>query len=251
MERILELEGLAKQYGAVQALKGVDLHAHAGEVLAICGDNGAGKSTLIKIVSGAHPSSAGSMRLFGREVRWSSPHDALASGVATIYQDLALAPRLSVWQNIFIGSEQRRRVLPGLHLLDKRAMRAEAAQYLRRLNQRIDDVDRPVADFSGGQRQAVAIARALRWQARIVIMDEPTAALGVKETAEVLALIRQLKAQGVTVLLVSHNMEDVVDVADRVVILKSGLVAAQGDTAGLSPAGLAQAIMTGQWPAAA
>lgn len=248
MERILELNGLAKHYGAVQALKGVDLHAHAGEVLAICGDNGAGKSTLIKIVSGAHPGSAGSMRLFGREVRWSSPHDALASGVATIYQDLALAPRLSVWQNIFIGSEQRRRVLPGLHLLDKRAMRAEAAHYLQRLNQRIDDVDRPVADFSGGQRQAVAIARALRWQARIVIMDEPTAALGVKETAEVLALIRQLKTQGVTVLLVSHNMEDVINVADRVVILKSGLVAAQGDTAGLSPAGLAQAIMTGQWP---
>lgn len=191
---------------------------------------------------------SGQLLLSGRAVRWASPHDALSNGVATIYQDLALAPRLTVWQNVFLGAELRRRVLPGLSVLDKRRMRAQTAHYLERLNQDIDDVDRPVSDFSGGQRQAVAIARALRWQARIVIMDEPTAALGVKETARVLALIQQLKSEGVTVLLISHNMEDVVQVADRVVILKAGRVAAQGPALGLRPASLAQAIMTGEWP---
>ncbi|MBP6018864.1 MAG: sugar ABC transporter ATP-binding protein [Burkholderiaceae bacterium] len=250
MTKVLELENLTKSYGAVQALKGVDLHAYAGEVLAICGDNGAGKSTLIKVISGAHARTSGQMRLHGREVRWSSPHDALVNGVATIYQDLALAPRLSVWQNVFVGAEIRKPLFPGFNVLDKKSMRASAADYLARLNQTIDDVDRPVADFSGGQRQAVAIARALRWNASIVIMDEPTAALGVKETAKVLALIQHLKTEGVTVLLISHNMEDVVQVADRVVILKAGRVATQGNVSGITPAALAQAVMTGEWPQA-
>lgn len=249
MEKILELKGLTKHYGAVQALNGVDLHAGAGEVLAICGDNGAGKSTLIKVVSGAHARTGGKLLLSGKDVSWSSPHDALARGVATIYQDLALAPRLSIWQNIFVGSELRKRLLPGIHVLDKQSMRTQAAEYLKRLNQNIDDVDRPVADFSGGQRQAVAIARALRWNARIVIMDEPTAALGVKETEKVLALIQHLKKEGVTVLLISHNMDDVIRVADRVVILKAGRVVAHGATSGLTSAQLAQTIMTGQWAA--
>jgi ABC-type sugar transport system ATPase subunit len=248
VNKILELRQLTKHYGAVQALRGVDVDVHEGEVLAICGDNGAGKSTLIKVVSGAHPMTSGELRLAGRALRWSSPHDALSNGVATIYQDLALAPRLSVWQNVFIGAELRRRIFPGLRVLDKPAMRAKTAELLRRLNQDIDDVDRPVSDFSGGQRQAVAIARALLWQARIVIMDEPTAALGVKETARVLALIEQLKQEGVTVLLISHNMEDVVRVADRVVILKAGKVAAQGAANRLAPTDLSQAIMTGVWP---
>jgi len=248
MPPILELRQLAKRYGGVEALRGVDLSIESGQVLAICGENGAGKSTLIKVVSGAHARSAGSMCLHGREVSWNSPHDALAHGVTTIYQDLALAPRLSVWQNIFIGSEIRRRILPGCHVLDKPAMRAGARDYLQRLHQRITDVDRAVEGFSGGQRQAIAIARALRWEARLVIMDEPTAALGVAETAEVLALIHHLKAQGVAVLLISHSMEDVVRVADRVVILKAGRVAAQGPAADLSATSLAQAVMTGIWP---
>lgn len=248
MAPLLELDRISKRYGAVEALKGVSLAAQAGEVLAICGDNGAGKSTLIKVVSGAHACTAGSMKLGGQEVRWHSPHDALRHGVATIYQDLALAPALSVWQNVFIGSELIRKGVPGGLLLDKPAMRAQAAEYLQRLHQRIDDINRPVADFSGGQRQAIAIARALRWKAQLVIMDEPTAALGVSETAEVLALITHLKAQGITVLLVSHNMEDVVRVADRVVILKAGRVATGGHVAGISPTELAQAIITGQWP---
>ncbi|TCV01521.1 monosaccharide ABC transporter ATP-binding protein (CUT2 family) [Paracandidimonas soli] len=246
--KVLELEGLTKSYGAVQALRGVSLHANEGEVLAICGDNGAGKSTLIKVISGAHAQTSGTLRLNGREVRWSSPHDALVHGVATIYQDLALAPQLSVWQNVFVGAEIRKTLFPGFSILDKKRMRAGAAEYLARLNQNIDDVERPVADFSGGQRQAIAIARALLWNASIVIMDEPTAALGVKETAKVLALIRHLKDTGVTVLLISHNMDDVVQVADRVVILKAGRVAAQGALEGISPATLAQTVMTGEWP---
>lgn len=246
-DSLLELRGLAKHYGAVRALDGIDLTARAGEVVAICGDNGAGKSTLIKVISGAHPASAGAMRWEGRDVAWSSPHDALRQGVATLYQDLALAPRLSLWQNIFMGCELRRRLLPGIQVLDKAAMRSQAAQHLARLDQRIDDVDRPVSDFSGGQRQAVALARAMRWQARLVIMDEPTAALGVKETAKVLALIRRLREQGVAVLLISHNMQDVIDVAERVVILKAGRVAAQGETQGLTAQALATAVMTGQW----
>ena len=158
MKKILELRGLKKNYGAVAALKGVDLHAFEGEVLAICGDNGAGKSTLIKVISGAHAKSAGDLRIFGQAVDWSSPHDALVHGVATIYQDLALAPRLSIWQNIFVGAEILKRLLPGVNVLDKATMRSQSAEFLTRLNQDIDDVDRPVADFSGGQRQAVAIA---------------------------------------------------------------------------------------------
>lgn len=246
---LLELRGLAKHYGAVRALDGIDLSVRAGEVVAICGDNGAGKSTLIKVISGAHPASAGSMRWEGRDVTWASPHDALRQGVATLYQDLALAPRLSLWQNIFMGCELRRRLLPGIQVLDKAAMRRQAAEHLARLDQRIDDVDRPVSDFSGGQRQAVALARAMRWQARLVIMDEPTAALGVKETAKVLALIGRLREQGVAVLLISHNMQDVIDVAERVVILKAGRVAAQGATQGLTAQALATAVMTGDWPA--
>ncbi|MFA7578574.1 ATP-binding cassette domain-containing protein [Castellaniella sp.] len=250
MAPILELQQLVKRYGGVQALMGVDLDVQPAQVLAICGENGAGKSTLIKVVSGAHPPTSGRMRLNGREVHWSSPHDALVNGVTTIYQDLALAPKLSVWQNIFIGSEIRRSILPGCHILDKAAMRAQALEYLQRLHQRITDVDRPVEGFSGGQRQAIAIARALRWEARLVIMDEPTAALGVAETAEVLALIQHLKAQGVAVLLISHSMEDVIQVADQVVILKAGRVAARGATAELTPASLAQAVMTGVWPSA-
>lgn len=246
-DSLLELRGLAKHYGAVRALDGIDLTVRAGEVVAICGDNGAGKSTLIKVISGAHPASAGSMRWEGRDVTWTSPHDALRQGVATLYQDLALAPRLSLWQNIFMGCELRRRLLPGIQVLDKAAMRRQAAEHLARLDQRIDDVDRPVSDFSGGQRQAVALARAMRWQARLVIMDEPTAALGVKETAKVLALIRRLREQGVAVLLISHNMQDVIDVAERVVILKAGRVAAQGATQGLTAQALATAVMAGQW----
>ncbi len=249
MDIALETRGLTKSYGAVQALRGVDFTARRGAVTALCGDNGAGKSTLIRVLSGAHEPSGGEVLLAGQSVRFAGPHDALKQGIATIYQDLAVAPSMSIWQNIFMGAERVRTLLPGVRILDKRAMRDKAAALLASLNQTITDMDRPVSELSGGQRQAVAIARALLWQARIIIMDEPTAALGVKETAEVLALIGRLKASGVTVILISHNMEDVVAVADHVVILKSGRKVAESGASGLSARSLGQAILSGAMPA--
>jgi len=168
--------------------------------------------------------------------------------VATIYQDLALAPRQPIWQNIFIGAELTRTLLPGIAVLDKVRMRDEARRYLGGLNIAIDDPNRAVDTLSGGQRQAVAIARALRWNARLVIMDEPTAALGVAESRQVLDLIRELHRTGTTVILISHNMAEVVEVATRVVVLKSGSKIADRPAAGLSADDLAHLVMTGQLP---
>ncbi|WP_313458676.1 ATP-binding cassette domain-containing protein, partial [Achromobacter sp.] len=216
-----------------------------GRGMAICGDSGAGKSTLIRIISGAQEPSGGELSLNGRKVVFGSPHDALVQGIATIYQDLALAPRLSIWENVFMGAELVRRVGP-FNVLDKRRMALDARGYLQRLSVPIDDMDRPVERMSGGQRQAVAIARALRWDARVVIMDEPTAALGVKETALVLNLVRKLREEGRTVILISHNMADVVALADRVAILKSGAKVIERDVAGLNADALAHMVMTGR-----
>ena len=240
---LLSLAGIGKCYGPVVAVRDVDLDIGAGETVAICGDNGAGKSSLIKLISGAEEPTSGVMRLRGEVVRFASPHDALEKGVATIYQDLALAPRLSIAQNIFMGSELTRPLLPFLRLLDKPRMAAESRRYLSQLSVAIEDMDRPVERLSGGQRQAVAISRALRWNAGIIIMDEPTAALGVKETALVLDLIRKLKADGHTIVLISHNMRDVVAVADRVVILAGGRKHIDRPIRGLTPDDLSQMIM--------
>ena len=245
---LIRLAGIRKRYGAVEALRGVDLAVDAGEVLAICGDNGAGKSSLIRVVSGAHEPDAGTIELEGRPVRFGSPQGALRAGVATIYQDLALTLRQPIWQNIFIGAELMRTLLPGIAVLDKTKMRAEARNYLSGLNVSIDDANRAVDTLSGGQRQAVAIARALRWNARLVIMDEPTAALGVAESRKVLDLIRELHRAGTAVILISHNMAEVVEVATRVAVLKSGRKIADLPTAGLSSDDLAHLVMTGQLP---
>ncbi|MBO1014719.1 sugar ABC transporter ATP-binding protein [Achromobacter sp. SD115] len=245
MTAALSLRQIKKSYGAVEALKGVDLDVPLGKVMAICGDNGAGKSTLIRIISGAQEPSGGAMSLNGKQVVFGSPHDALVQGIATIYQDLALAPRLSIWENIFMGAELVRRAGP-FNILDKRRMAQDARGYLQRLSVPIDDMDRPVERMSGGQRQAVAIARALRWDARVVIMDEPTAALGVKETALVLNLVRKLREEGRTVILISHNMADVVALADRIAILKSGAKVIERDVAGLDADALAHMVMTGK-----
>ncbi len=244
---LLILNDIAKRFGAVEALRGVDLTVGAGEVVGVCGDNGAGKTTLIKIVSGAEPASAGSRLLDEAPGAFASPADALRGGVATLYQDLALAPRLSIQENVFMGAELTRRVLPGLFILDKRAMRLAASDYLRRLKVEIPDLRAPVGSLSGGQRQAVAISRALRWKARLVIMDEPTAALGVRETQQVLDLIRQLRAQGVAVVIVSHNMHDVLAVADRVAILKQGRKIFDVTASGLTPDRLGRAVATGSF----
>ena len=248
MAPLLRLAGIGKRYGAVEALRGVDLDVEAGEVVAICGDNGAGKSTLIRIVSGAHEPSEGRIEIDGKSVVFGSPVDALGAGVATIYQDLALAPRLPVWQNVFIGAELTRVLLPGVHVLDKRAMRDASSRYLARLKVDVSDTDRAVEGLSGGQRQAVAIARALRWNARLVIMDEPTAALGVAESRQVLDLIRELHRGGTTVILISHNMAEVVDVATRVVVIKGGRKIADRPAAGLGADDLAHLVMVGQLP---
>jgi ABC-type sugar transport system ATPase subunit len=227
-------------YGAVTALRDVDLDIAAGEVLALCGDNGAGKSSLVKILSGAQSPSAGTIVLDGTSEAFRDPQDALRKGIATIYQDLAVAPRLSIWQNVFLGSELTR---PPFGLLDKRRMAAMSRGFLQRLAVTVEDMDTPVERLSGGQRQAVAICRALRWDARIIIMDEPTAALGVKETAQVLDLIRRLHAERRTVVLVSHAMQDVVAVADRVVILRAGRKVEDRPVPGLSAGDLAAMIM--------
>ena len=245
---LVRLAGIRKRYGAVEALRGVDLEVGRGEVLAICGDNGAGKSSLIRVVSGAHEPDEGVIEIEGRAVRFASPLDALKSGVATIYQDLALAPRQRIWQNVFIGAELMKTLLPGVAVLDKRRMRADARRYLARLKVDIADTRRAVDTLSGGQRQAVAIARALRWNARLVIMDEPTAALGVAEGRQVLDLIRELHRGGTTVVLISHNMAEVVDVATRVAVLKSGRKIADRPVEGLTADALAHLVMVGQLP---
>lgn len=248
---LLSLSGIGKSYGAVVAVREVDLDIHAGEVVAICGDNGAGKSSLIKVISGAEEPTSGTMRMGGQPVRFLSPHDALSRGVATIYQDLALAPRLSIAANVFMGAELTRSLgLPFIQILDKRRMMADAKGYLARLGVQIEDMNRPVERLSGGQRQAVAIARALRWNAEIIIMDEPTAALGVKETAQVLDLIRTLKADGRTIILISHNMRDVVALADRVVIMGAGRKFVDQPIGSLGPDDLAHMIMSGNARAA-
>jgi ABC-type sugar transport system ATPase subunit len=241
---MLELRGIGKAYGPVRALQGIDLAIGPREVIGICGDNGAGKSTLIRILSGAERPSEGVMLAHGRAIEIRSPANALARGIATTYQDLALAARLSIVQNIFMGAELLRGPR-GLGLLDHRRMRDEAAVLLDRFGLGGIDLNRSVSDLSGGQRQAVAIARALRAKARIVIMDEPTAALGVAESRQVLDLIRRLHAEGVTVLLVSHDMEDVVAVTTRVVILKKGRLAGEIETARVSAGALGGMIMSG------
>jgi ABC-type sugar transport system ATPase subunit len=247
-EPFLSLTGVTKSYGAVEALKGIDLEIRAGEVLALVGDNGAGKSSLVKILAGAHEPSGGEILLRGERVRFTSPGDALGKGIATIYQDLAVAPRLSITENIFLGSELTRGLfgLPVPRLLDKGAMARQARDLLARLSVNVAHPDTPVERLSGGQRQAVALSRALRWDARMIIMDEPTAALGVQETRMVLDLIRRLHAEGRTVVLISHDMTDVCAVATRIAVLKGGRKVIDRSAEGIDADHLAHMVMTGR-----
>jgi ABC-type sugar transport system ATPase subunit len=239
---LLSLRAIGVSYGAVQAVSDVDLDVAHGEVVALCGDNGAGKSSLVKVLSGAQPPTAGTLSLDGAEVRFRGLQDALRRGMATIYQDLAVAPRLSIWQNVFLGSELTR---PPFGLLDKRRMAEMSRGFLARLAVAVDDMETPVERLSGGQRQAVAICRALRWDARIILMDEPTAALGVKETAQVLDLIRRLNSEGRTVILVSHAMPHVAEVATRVVVLKAGRKVADRPIGAMRADDIAHLILRG------
>jgi ABC-type sugar transport system ATPase subunit len=218
---LLTVRGIAKRFGALTALSGVDLDIRSGEVLALLGDNGAGKSTFIKILAGAQPQSEGEIRIDGKPVTFASPQDAANAGIATIFQELALSENLSIAENVFLGRELVRRVA-GIPFLRRRAMKQRVTGLLTELDAHISDPEAPVGSLSGGQRQAVAICRALNVDARLVIMDEPTAALAVSETRKVLSLTRRLAERGCAVVLISHNIADVFDVADRMVVFRRG-----------------------------
>jgi D-xylose transport system ATP-binding protein len=218
---VVSLRGIDKRFGAVQALTAVDLDAHAGEVVALVGDNGAGKSTLVKVLAGVGPPTSGQIIFGGTEVTVARPQDAVALGVATVYQDLALCDNLDVVANLFLGSEITSLLGP-VGPLDELEMEHRALDLLRQLSVRIPSVRIPVASLSGGQRQSVAIARSLLGEPKVVILDEPTAALGVAQTAQVLDLISRLKDRGLAVILVSHNLADVFAVADVVEVLRLG-----------------------------
>jgi D-xylose transport system ATP-binding protein len=215
-ELLLSLRGISKNFGAVSALTDIELDVHAGEVVALVGDNGAGKSTLVKTLAGVHQPSSGVISFRGQSVALSSPSAALELGIATVFQDLALCENLDVVANIFLGQE----ISP--YRLDEVAMEVRAWTLLNELAARIPSVREPIASLSGGQRQTVAIARSLLLNPRIIMLDEPTAALGVAQTAEVLNLVERVRDRGLGVIMISHNMEDVRAVADRIVVLRLG-----------------------------
>ncbi len=220
---VVEMRGIVKQFGPVRALCGVDLQLNRGSVLGLVGDNGAGKSTLMKVLTGAHQPDRGEILLNGQRVRFATPHESRAAGIEMVYQDLALAGNLSVTANIFLGRELQRSWLDGfVKLLDHRRMAEEAGNLLARLRIEIDSVSALVENLSGGQRQAVAIARTSGFDAHVVIMDEPTAALAVKEVGKVLDLIHTLRDQGVSVILISHRMQDIFEVCDHILVLRQG-----------------------------
>ncbi len=218
---LLELRQVGKRFGPVQALQGVDLTLTPGEVTALVGDNGAGKSTLIKAIAGIHPIDEGEMLWNGEPVHVHSPKDASDLGIETVYQDLALCDNLDIVQNMFLGREE---VQAGV--LNEAAMETKASKTLSDLSvTTVKSIRQPVASLSGGQRQAVAVAKAVMWDAKLVIMDEPTAALGVSQTAMVLDLITRLRSHGIAVMVVSHNLNDVFSVADRVAVMYLGSLA--------------------------
>ena len=210
------LRAISKHFGAVAALESVDLDLHRGEVLALVGDNGAGKSTLVKILAGVHPQSSGTFTFEGHEHRMHGPQDARNLGIETVFQDLALCENLSVVGNLFLGRELSPR------RLDEVTMEVRCRELLQELSAKLPSARVPVAALSGGQRQTVAIARSLLGEPKVIMLDEPTAALGLEQTAEVLNLIERLRDRGLGVIMVSHNMEDVLAVADRIAVLRLG-----------------------------
>jgi simple sugar transport system ATP-binding protein len=222
-ETLLEARGLVKSFGRVHALRGADFTVNRAEVVALIGDNGAGKSTLVKTLSGVHAPDAGEIVFEGTPVSLPTPEAARALGIETVYQDLALAPDLESSANLFLGREVLRPGLLGkLGFLDNVAMRKQTRSAFGDLGVGVQDVSAPVATFSGGQRQGVAVARAVTWASKVVFMDEPTAALGVVQTRRVLDLIMRVRERGLSVVLISHNMPEVMEVADRVEVLRLG-----------------------------
>jgi simple sugar transport system ATP-binding protein len=244
-EPLLDARGIVKSYGRVRALRGASFTVYPGEVVALIGDNGAGKSTLIKTLSGVIHPDEGEIRFEGRPVALTSPVAARELGIETVYQDLALAPDLESSANLFLGREETRGgVLGKLGFLDKRAMRRRTEEAFKQLGVGVQDTAAAVATLSGGQRQGVAVARAVTWAGKVVFMDEPTAALGVVQTRNVLDLIRRVRENGLSVVLISHNMPEVMEVADRVEVLRLGERVARFKTADASMEDLV-AAMTG------
>ena len=232
----------AKSFGPVQALSGVDLDVYPGKVTALVGDNGAGKSTLIKAISGIGPADGGEVAWNGSPVTIRTPHDASALGIATVYQDLALCDNLDIVQNLFLGREVTK-----FGLLDEPHMEKAAAKTLADLSvTTVKSIRQPVGSLSGGQRQAVAVARAVMWDAKLVIMDEPTAALGVSQTAMVLDLIKRLSSQGIAVLYITHNLNDVFAVSDAIAALRLGRMAEQGPISSYDSQAVVELITTGK-----
>lgn len=221
MTNLLEAKGITKYFGAITALNDVNFHVEAGEALGVVGDNGAGKSTLMKVLSGLYAPSEGSLLFESAPTRFNSPRDARNVGIEMVYQDFALAGNMAIYENIFLGREPGTR-FGGLTLVDRELSRKMAKDHLDKLKIHVKSIDQNVEELSGGQRQAVAIARATAFDAKVVIMDEPTAALAIKEVGKVLDLIRTLKEQGVAVIVISHRMDDIFYACDRVMALYQG-----------------------------
>jgi D-xylose transport system ATP-binding protein len=244
---LVEMRDIAIAFGGIKAVDGASVDLHAGEVVGLLGHNGAGKSTLIKVLSGAYRADAGEIRVNGQAVSIASPRDAKRHGIETIFQTLALADNIDAAGNIFLGRE----LVTRWGTLDDVAMEAAARQVMARLNPRFVRFKDPVRNLSGGQRQSVAIARAIHFNARILIMDEPTAALGPAETKQVGDLIKQLKAEGVGIFLISHDIHDVFDLADRISVMKNGQVVGHARCADISKDEALGMIILGKCPAAA
>jgi D-xylose transport system ATP-binding protein len=240
---LLDCRGIQKSFGAVEVLKGVDFSVHAGEVMALVGDNGAGKSTLIKCIAGIHPTDGGEVWFEGQQVHIHGPKDAARLGIEVVYQDLALADNLDVVQNMFLGREE---LYGPLRQLDETTMEHRASETLKGLSvTTLRSVRQSVASLSGGQRQSVVVAKAVMWNSKLVILDEPTAALGVAQTRQVLDLVRRLGQQGLAVVLISHNLHDVFEVADSITVLRLGKDVARFTTADTTQQQVVQAITAG------
>ena len=229
---LYEVRNVSKHYGAVVALDDVSMKIHAGEVVGLVGDNGAGKSTLVKVLSGAHQPSHGHIMLDGFERQWKSPHDALEAGIETLYQESGLAPHLSVSANVFLGREEVKSGLLGkLGFLAQKSMDVRAHADLERVGIAVPSSNRSVSQLSGGQRQAVAIGRAVAWAKKVIILDEPTNHLGARQAGEVLEVIKAAKQQGLGVIFISHTLPHVLSVTDRIVVLRLGRIVRDAPTA--------------------
>jgi len=240
---VLEVRGASKKFGAVEALRDVDFEVYAGEVVGLVGDNGAGKSTLVKIISGVHEADTGEIFIEGKPVLIKKPRDSIDHGIETVYQDLALCDNLDVVANLFIGRETTKGLaLKGLDRLDETSMERRALDILQELHVKIPSVRNIIASMSGGQRQSVAVARSVMWNSKVVLLDEPTAALGVEQTNEVMHLIEKLRERQLGVVVISHNLAEIFDITDRVIVLRLGRRTATFDTKTSSPEKVVAAI---------